>query len=83
MTLKSIKQSSARQLNPNHTEVIIDDACLLYSYGTLVAFTKGNQVYLTSSWDYSRTTLKYLGQFLGANTATIRTRIASGQYKVV
>jgi len=31
-------------------------------------------------WDYSRTTSKYRGQFLGENTAETRSKIKSGEY---
>lgn len=36
-----------------------------YSYQTLIAEKKGDKVYLTKYWNYSRTTLFYLKQFLG------------------
>jgi len=52
-----------------------------YSYDTLIAFTKEGQIYLTSKWDYSRTTLKYLCQFLGVKSKKdIEQGIKEGKY---
>ena len=33
-------------------------------------------------WDYSRTTSKYLGQFLGEPMKDVRAKVKSGEYKL-
>ena len=37
-------------------------------------------VTLGRDWDYSRTTMKYVGQYLGLNTKEIRAKIKSGEF---
>lgn len=37
------------------------------SYDTIIALKKKDKVYLDPKWNYSRTTTKYLNQFLGTN----------------
>ena len=42
-----------------------NDTTEFYSYGTLIAVLhKGWELYLTSYWDYSRTTTKWLLEFM-------------------
>ncbi len=55
------------------------------SYSTLIVVrTPDGQVFLDeSSWDYSATTGRYRGQFLGEGIAETRKKIASGVYKLV
>ena len=36
---------------------------------------------LGKDWDYSRTTMKHLSEWLGRNAKEIRERIANGTYK--
>lgn len=53
------------------------------SYNSVIAHVcKNGRVTLDKTyWDYSRTTLKYLKQFLGVNSVgEIRENIASGKY---
>ena len=54
------------------------------SYTTLIAkMSQGEIVLDKNNWDYSRTTLKYLNQFLGVKSKKeIEKRIESGEYKL-
>ena len=53
------------------------------SYGTKIAKKVGNNVTLDKKfWDFSATTTKWLGRFLGMNKEGIRMRIASGEFKL-
>lgn len=49
-----------------------------YSYGTLIYYKKPDHLpVLTKDWDYSRSTTRYLGQFLGKNKKEIVQSIAA------
>lgn len=49
-----------------------------YSYGTLIWYKKPDHLpILTKDWNYSRTTTKYLSQFLGKNKKEIVQSIAA------
>ena len=52
------------------------------SYDSIIAKDNGLNMYLDRKyWDYSRTTLKYLNQFLGTSSEKeIQERIKSGEY---
>ena len=54
------------------------------SYNTIIACEHKGKITLDrNSWDYSRTTLKYLGVFLdGKNKAEIQRLINDGTYKL-
>ena len=54
------------------------------SYRTTIAFMpmSGASVVLDKEWNYSRTTQKYLNQFLNSNKKEIEQRIDSGAYIV-
>jgi len=74
--------------------IIVDDKWNVYfqSYKSIIAKAKRldykpenkyiNQIYLDINyWDYSRTTLKYLNQFLGTSSKKeIQEKIKSGEY---
>jgi len=52
-----------------------------YSYGTLIYYKKpGNLPILTDSWDYSKSTTKYLSRFLGQNKKEITQSIAAFKF---
>lgn len=71
------------QYAPNHTVVITKSGQAFVRYTSVVAFlgTDGTLT-LGPNWDYSRTTTKYLGQWLGKNKAEITKAIEQGLYKV-
>lgn len=54
------------------------------SYQSIIAFKTGRYTYLDSHyWDYSRTTSRYLGLFLGEPMSEVRKKVKSGEYKLV
>ena len=59
----------------NQFEVYTDEGVYFQSYDSVVAFKPNSseeKIRVGVDWDYSRTTMKYVGQFLGQNTAKIR-----------
>lgn len=70
--------------NPAPAWVVTDTAEgeLLTGWGNPVALRRhGGAVVLDSRfWDYSVSTHRFRGQFLGENTAATRKRLASGEY---
>ena len=59
----------------NHFEVYTDEGVYFQSYDSVVAFKPNSseeKIRVGVDWDYSRTTMKYVGQFLGQNTAKTR-----------
>jgi len=65
----------------NHGIVHDGNKSTLFSYDSCVAQVDGGKVLLGPNWDYSRTTMKYVGQFLGTNAAETRKLIETGEYK--
>ena len=59
----------------NQFEVYTDEGVYFQSYSSVVAFKPNNseeKIRVGVDWDYSRTTMKYVGQFLGQNTTKTR-----------
>ena len=60
----------------NQFKVYTDEGVYFQSYGSVVAFKPNNseeeKIRVGVDWDYSRTTMKYVGQFLGQNTTKTR-----------
>ena len=53
----------------------------MYSYDTLITYKfQDKPRILTSDWDYSRTTTKYLSQYLNKNKAEIKKAITNFEY---
>ena len=53
----------------------------MYSYNTLITYKAPDKPrILTSAWDYSKSTTKYLSQYLGKNKAEIKKAIASFEF---
>ena len=53
----------------------------MYSYDTLITYKfQDKPRILTSDWDYSKTTTKYLSQYLNKNKAEIRKAIENFEY---
>ena len=64
-----------------HIVVTIGDTQAFYSYDSLIAYTLPNgKIVLTNYWDYSRSTTKYLSQYLGRNKQEIKQAIADFTY---
>lgn len=59
----------------NQFEVYTDEGVYFQSYDSVVAFKPNSseeKIRVGVDWDYSRTTMKYVGQFLDQNTAKTR-----------
>lgn len=71
----------------NQFKLYLASGVAFQSYSTMIACKMygTNKVYLSNSWDYSNTTMKYLKDFLGttASAKEIRNRIKEGEYVVV
>jgi len=72
-----------RQYAPNHSTINIKDIGVLFiSYNSKVAFRdRDGKITLGEDWDYSRTTVKYLGQWLGKSKNEIRQELESGRFE--
>jgi hypothetical protein len=56
---------------------------MFQSYKSPIALVDNEgKVHLSEHYDYSRTTMKYLGKFLGHGIQETRSRIASGEYSL-
>jgi hypothetical protein len=68
---------------PNQFVIQHGKSTFFQSYQTIIAkVTNGKTVLDKNAYDYSNTTMKYLGLFLGHNMKETRERIASGEYKL-
>lgn len=89
MKLKVNNLESPRTGNPvaNQYEIETDKYYIFQSYNTIIAKKErgflGKVILDAYYWNYSRTTLKYLKQFLGTNISSkeIEQRIKNGTYK--
>jgi hypothetical protein len=71
-----------RSLANNQFIIETPKATVFKSYRSVIAVRKNGEVKLSNHWDYSRTTMKYLGRFLGETSKEIRAKVKSGVYKV-
>jgi hypothetical protein len=89
INIKVNNLESPRSGNPvaNQYEIESDEFYIFQSYGSIIAYkergSQGKIVLDRHYWDYSRTTLKYLKQFLGVNLSKkeIEGYIKQGIYK--
>ena len=88
MNIKVHNLNSPRTGNPvaNQYEIITKDNYIFQSYNSIIAKRnrETNKIILDDYfWDYSRTTLKYLKQFLNTNMSKkeIQKAIETGQIK--
>lgn len=71
-------ESSRGNNVPNQFIIFADNKIIFQSYETVIAI-KGKGITLdTNALDYSRTTSKYLYQFLGLNRKEIENKIKTG-----
>ncbi|WBC28545.1 hypothetical protein TPMD03_7 [Thiohalocapsa phage LS06-2018-MD03] len=65
----------------NHVVVTTKKGRYFQSYSSVVCFKpfSGDKFYLGNRWDYSKTTVKYLGQFLGMCKFEIEDALKSGK----
>ena len=89
MKMRVSNLESPRSGNPvaNQYEIETDKYYIFQSYGSVIAKKErgflGKVILDPYYWNYSRTTLKYLKQFLGVNLSSkeIEERIKNGTYK--
>lgn len=65
----------------NQFEIHTDEGVYFQSYDSVVAFKPNNseeKIKVCADWEYSRTTMKYVEQFLGQNTSKTRKDIKDG-----
>jgi len=68
----------------NQFDITTDKGNYFQSYRAVIAHKCSRGVTLSSQWEYSVTTLKYLREFLGVfSVKEIRESIKNGEYKVV
>jgi retron-type reverse transcriptase len=68
--------------NATHLTINTEYGMAFQSYNSIVAFKdfESGKTYLGKDWDYSRTTMKYLGQWLGLNAKEIRKKLKDGEF---
>ena len=77
-------ESAKGNIVPNQFVITDGDVEYFQSYKTIIAKYVDGQVYLDATpWDYSRTTSKYLNQFLNATSKEVRDRVAMGDYPLI
>ena len=66
----------------NQCSIRTQDGRYFQSYDSTCAHIKGREITLYKDWDYSRTTFKYLKQFLNVSLtkAEIQRKLGSGEY---
>ena len=69
-------------LGANKCEIITEKGKYLQSYKSIVAKKCFGEITLYPKWDYSRTTAKHVGQWLGMSCKEIREKIKQGDIKV-
>lgn len=88
--VESMTSRRSNRAVANQFMIYAPEGVYFQSYNTIIAFAPrptGNIILDENSWDYSRTTLKYLGQFLTPHTSPqtkrdIEKRISEGVYKL-
>ena len=69
-------------LGNNKCELVTENSKYLQSYKSIVAKKHCGEITLYPKWDYSRTTAKHVGQWLGISSSEIRAKIKEGKIKV-
>ena len=69
-------------LGANKCEIITENGKYLQSYKAIVAKKCFGEITLYPKWDYSHTTAKHVGQWLGISCKEIREKIKQGDIKV-
>ena len=69
-------------LGANKCEIVTESGKYLQSYKAIVAKKWFGEITLYPKWDYSRTTAKHVGQWLGISSKEIREKIKQGDIKV-
>ncbi len=83
MLKKQVRSLSVENLANNQVVINADGNQVLQSYESRVAIKYADgSIELGNDWDYGRTTMKYVGQFLGSNAKEIRENIKTGMWKL-
>ena len=84
MEVKNLSSPQTGNAVPNQFEIRHRGETWFQSYSTVIAkVDKTGRTWLDPQWDYSKTTMKYLGRFLGGYTAKeIRAEIKAGHYQI-
>ena len=69
-------------LGANKCEIITENGKYLQAYKSIVAKKCFGEITLYPKWDYSRTTAKHVGQWLGMSCKQIREKIKQCEIKV-
>jgi len=86
MSVKVITMRTPRgNVATNQFTIKVDDSFYFQSYNTIIAkILLGHKVYLSKDWNCSRTTTRYLCQFLGLpDKKSIERNIDTGFYELV
>lgn len=75
---------NVKNLANNQQVITTENAKYFVSYGTNIAKIENGKTFFDKEyWDFSRTTLKYLGQFLGYNKKEMDKKIKNGEVILV
>ena len=66
-------------LGSNQCEIVTEHGKYLQSYKSIVAKKDYGEITLYPKWDYSRTTAKHVGKWLGKSSKEIREKIKQGE----
>lgn len=82
MKVYNLTSSRTGNAVANQFEIVDKDKRVFQSYNSVIALEQHNQKTQLDRkyWDYSRTTTKYLCQFLGETKKEIVAKINSGEY---
>lgn len=85
MYVQNMKSPRTNASVANQFVIFLSNGTVFQSYSTVCAAKIGGKVYLTPDWDYGKTTMKYVKEFIGttASASEIRKRIADGTYEVI
>lgn len=78
-------KSGGGSVVPNQFTIVDDEGVLYFqSYRSMIARVWQGIVQLDATyWDYSKTTMRYLAQFLETDAKTVRQRVKDGVYTLV
>lgn len=69
------------QQAPNQFIISTDNGYYFQSYDSIVAYRGNGETTLYKNWDYSKTTAKHVGVWLGMTAKEIRQAIKEGRFK--
>jgi len=83
MLKRQVRDLRVEHLAPNQSIITAEGNQVLQSYESTVAVKYADgSVELGQDWEHSRTTMKYVGQFLDSNAANTRKQIKNGAWKL-